>query len=259
MYNLWEIRKRKGMSVKDLSARTGIPTRTLVQYESGEKPIPYADLARLAKALYVEEWEIKPRSDPPPEKKRREPRPAQAQVAPRAREDSRQPQPAPAPKRARARRPRKAPPPPSPARETQIAHLRQLAPVVGKTIEELEQMAGKPLQQLTRREASRLLFELQEILRERKQKSGQEGTHNRHRAYLPEGVDRFELEYLTRVQEQSVRVRFHLFDGSEVTGRVVGFSPYAITVRTDGEERTLNKLAIAWYTVSERLAQGGEV
>ncbi len=236
MYNLWEIRKRKGMSLKDLAARTGIPQNKLLAYEQGKEPIPYSDLPRLAKALYVEEWEIKTLSDPPPQPKQRH------RSHPKRGKSSRRSKP-------QRPRPRRMPPPPSPARETQLAHLRQLAPAVGKTVEEIEQMVGKPLSELTRREASRLLFQLQEILRERKQKAKEEGAHNRKRAYLPEGVDRFELEYLTQLQESGKRVRFHLFDGSEVIGSVVGFGPYSITVRTEGNETTLNKLAIAWYTL----------
>ncbi len=239
MYNLWEIRKRKGMSLKDLAARTGIPQEKLLAYEQGKEPIPYSDLPRLAKALYVEEWEIKTLSDPPPQRKSH---PGRSRGQQKRGKGGRRGKP-------QRSRPRRVPPPPSPARETQLAHLRQLAPAVGKTVEEIEQMVGKPLDQLTRREASRLLFQLQEILRERKQQAKQEGAHNRKRAYLPEGVDRFELEYLTQLQEKALPVRFHLFDGSEVVGAIVGFGPYSITVRTDETETTLNKLAIAWYTL----------
>jgi len=244
MYNLWEIRKRKGMSLAVLSARTGIPLRTLQDYEYGVKPIPYDDLSRIAKALYVEEWEIKTQSEPPPEARKPKAQTAES-PAPEAK-----PKAPPRPRRQPPRRPRKrrTPPPAAPARETQLAHIRQLAPLVGKTIEDIEQEMGKPLDQLTRQEASRILYHFQETLRERKQQKKQEGTHNRKRAYLPEGVDRFELDYLTKAQEEGVRLRFRLFDGTEVVGRVVGFSPYAITVRIDGEETTLNKLAIAWYT-----------
>jgi len=119
---------------------------------------------------------------------------------------------------------------------------------VGKTVEEIEQSLGKPLSELTRREASQLLFRFQEILRERKQEAKEEGAHNRRRAYLPEGVDRFEMEYLTDVQNSAHPVRFHLFDGTEVEGSIVGFGPYTITVHTQEGETTLNKLAIAWYT-----------
>ncbi len=243
MYNLWEIRKRKGLSLNALSARTGIPVKVLREYEYGMKSIPYDDLARIAKALYVEEWEIKTKSDPPPEARKPKPRPRPS--APRSGAGHRPPRQKRPP---RHPRPRRSPPKPQPARESQLTHLRQLAPLVGKTLEEIEQEVGKPLSEFTRRDASRVLFELQEILRQRKKEKGEEGTHNRKRAYLPEGVDRFEMDYLTRVQEEGATVRFHLFDGTEVVGTVVGFSPYAITVRTNGEEQTLNKLAIAWYT-----------
>ncbi len=245
MYNLWEIRKRKGLSLNALSARTGIPVRVLTEYERGVKPIPYDDLSRLAKALYVEEWEIKTQSDPPPEMRRpRQPTRRPSSQPPRQ-QAQRTSQPS------RPRRQRKAPPAPAPARETQLAHLRQLAPLVGKTMADLEEMVGKPLTQLTRREASRLLYQLQEILRERKKEQRTEGTHNRKRAYLPEGVDRFEMDYLTRVQESGEAVRFHMFDGTEVVGTIVGFSPYSITVKTEEGETTLNKLAIAWYIREE--------
>lgn len=243
MYNLWEIRKRKGLSLNALSARTGIPVRVLADYEYGRKPIPYEDIARLAKALYVEEWEIKTVSDPPPEPKKQTAaaRPESPQQPPPAK-----PRPKPRPT-AQRKRPRRSPPPPAPVKETQLAQMRQLAPLLGLTTADLEHMAGKPLAQLTRREASQILYQLQEKLRERKKQEAQEGTHNRKRAYLPEGVDRFELNYLTKLQKSGETVRFHLFDGTEVVGTVVGFSPYTITVRTGNEERTLNKLAIAWY------------
>ncbi len=245
MYNLWEIRKRKGVSLPTLSARTGIPLRVLEDYEYGVKPIPYEDLSRIAKALYVEEWEIKTLSEPPPQPRRRPPQPEQRA---QASGEKSPPRPRSKPSKSSRRPPkRRQPPPPAPARETQLAHLRQLAPLVGKTIEQIEQEIGKPLEKLTRQEASRILFEFQEILRERKQKKREEGTHNRKRAYLPEGVDQFELEYLTKAQEEGVPVRFHLFDGTEVVGVIVGFSPYSITIRVNDEEKTLNKLAIAWY------------
>ncbi len=241
MYNLWEIRKRKGMSIRELAARTGIPQERLVAYEQGRETIPYSDLPRLAKALYVEEWEIKTLSDPPPQKRR----PQRAQTTPTRRPSSR---PGGRSRSQRRARPKRTPPPPSPARETQIAHLRQLVPAVGMTIEEIERSVGKSINELNRREASQLLFRLQEILRQRKQEAKEEGAHNRRRAYLPEGVDRFEMDYLTSLQQAAVPVHFHLFDGSEVVGTIIGFGPYTITLNTSNGETTLNKLAIAWYT-----------
>jgi sRNA-binding regulator protein Hfq len=73
-------------------------------------------------------------------------------------------------------------------------------------------------------------------------------TPDRHRAYLPEAVDQYELEYLTRVQEEGAPLHFVLFNGSTVDGAVCGFGPYNITVRqADGSEVTLSKLAILSY------------
>ncbi len=75
---------------------------------------------------------------------------------------------------------------------------------------------------------------------------------DRHRAYLPEGVDEFELKYLTSVQETGDTLYVTLFDGSQLDGKMVGFSPYAITLRqSGGEETTINKLAIAYYRRQE--------
>lgn len=70
----------------------------------------------------------------------------------------------------------------------------------------------------------------------------------RQRPYLPESVDEFEFRYLTMVQEQALQLDFKLFDGSEVSGQIIGFSPYAITIREPaGTEVTIQKLAIAYY------------
>jgi hypothetical protein len=71
----------------------------------------------------------------------------------------------------------------------------------------------------------------------------------RRRAYLPEGVDEFELEYLTARQEAGTLLRFTLFDGQQLSGKVIGFGPYSITIREaeTEDEVTLQKLAIAYY------------
>ncbi len=66
MEDLWRVRRRKRMTVGELSSRTGISSKVLQRYELGETPIPLEDIERLARALYVEPWEIKIQSDPPP-------------------------------------------------------------------------------------------------------------------------------------------------------------------------------------------------
>ena len=79
------------------------------------------------------------------------------------------------------------------------------------------------------------------------------------RAYLPEGVDGFELAYLQEQQEAGVPLHFTLFDGQTFEGTVVGFSPYQITIRgPDGDEVALNKLAIAYYRKAGGVVGGVE-
>ncbi len=71
---------------------------------------------------------------------------------------------------------------------------------------------------------------------------------NRHRAYLPESVDKFEVEYLTSAQDEGVVLECRLFDGSRVEGRVIGFGPYSITLeQSGGGQITVNKLALVSY------------
>ncbi len=244
MENLWVIRRRKKMTVSALAARSGVPADLIRAYERGQKTIPTDHLERFARALYVDPWDINPVSDAPPPPVRRPPRRQEAPAA----ERSAQPKPSkPKPKP----KPKPQPAPTfRPARPSQIEHLRGLLKHLGRTEEELVEEIGKKLEDLSKREASALLARLQKEVKtqERKTPKGK-----RRRPYLPESVDEFELRYLTARQQSQDEMSFHLFDGSEVRGRVVGFGPYSITVgQADGTEITLNKLAIAYYqTVGE--------
>jgi transcriptional regulator with XRE-family HTH domain len=227
--NLWEIRRRKKMKVRDLAAKSGVPTSTIHEYEAGEGPISQAHLRQLARALIVDTWDIKPVSDPKPREQR----------APAKARPPREPRPPKEPKPAR---------PPAPARPTQIEHMLNLAerfPDVDRGT--LEAQAGKRLEDLTVKEASELLGQLQERVRlEHPPRVKQ--PFDRHRAYLPEGVDEFELNYLTTAQQAGDSLHVTLFDGNRLEGQILGFSPYSITLRqSDGEETTVNKLAIAYY------------
>jgi transcriptional regulator with XRE-family HTH domain len=221
--NLWEIRRRKKMKVRDLAAKAGVPASLIHQYEAGEKPISQSHLRQFARALIVETWEIELLSDPKPREQRGPGRPKPA-GAPRP---SRQPK---------------------PARPSQLEHLLRLTerfPDVDKA--SLEAEAGKPLEELTKPEASKFLYQLQERLRV-EQPPPAPHPFDRHRAYLPEGVDEFELNYLTQAQEAGDTLYVTLFDASQVTGQVIGFGPYSITLRqVDAQEITINKLAIAYY------------
>jgi hypothetical protein len=113
---------------------------------------------------------------------------------------------------------------------------------LGKSQADVEAELGKPLAELDRPSASKLLTTLQGELREGR-------TAERHRAYLPEAVDQFEQRYLLAVQEAGAILRFTLFDGSIVTGQLIGFGPYSVTLRQDDDsEITLNKLAVVSYS-----------
>ncbi|WP_423225828.1 helix-turn-helix domain-containing protein [Candidatus Amarolinea aalborgensis] len=307
MEDLWKVRRRKRMTVGELSSRTGISSKVLQRYELGETPIPLEDIERLARALYVEPWEIKIQSDPPPSPPPGEtntPRPAPTSAPPRSTAPAPQthagpgadsiapysapmggqrpaysrppgpprsepgPRPGPEggaprysapdrrlPRRERPERPdreRRAPPVPGPVRASQVAHLVNLGKRLGVEQADLEAQAGKPLSELNRREASQLLGTLQKRIVE-EHPSRPKGK--RQRPYLPESVDEFEFRYLTAVQEEQRQLDFKLFDGSQIVGQVIGFSPYAITIReASGAETTVQKLAIAYYRHSPQKA-----
>ena len=239
--NLWALREQKKVSVATLANRAGLPIGLIMEYESGQRSIDPRHLGRLARALYVDEAEIKLWCDPRPGagQLERRPRPERessgAPGAP-ARTDS-----APAGGKAKERGPRPEPRPPAPARPSQIAHLQTVLRQLDLTPSQVEAEVGKPLADLDRSAMSLLLRSLQDKTRDL--------SAERHRAYLPESVDTFEARYLTEVQEAGAVLCFTLFDGGTDEGQVIGFGPYSITIRTsDGGERTLNKLALVSYT-----------
>lgn len=240
---LWNIRQRKGMTVSQLASRSGVPAISITEYESGHA-IRSADLPRLAKALYVEEWDIEIKGKPRPAAGRT-PSAAASASQPKAAEPSAA----------------KAPPSSPLARPSQIEHLLSLAQrQFGDDRVALEQELGKPLEELTRSEASHLLTQYQRKLAESRATRLDSSKSKRKRAYLPEGVDEFELAYLTSQQESRALLHFTLFDGQRVSGSVIGFGPYSITIRENetGEEITLQKLAIAYYRVASRKSNGDE-
>ncbi len=242
--DLGKIRKRKGLSVNQLASRSGISIATLVQYEKGAQEIPPTDLRRLAKVLYVDEWDINCRSSPPSppppsheERRARPPRPSHKEQRARP---ARPPQP-----QKRPPKEKKPPPKPLPARDTQIAHLLMLAARFDVDRAALEAEIGKPLDELMQKEAR---FWNGHYMRRVAEERPSKSSIDRKRAYLPEGIDSFELAYLQEQQEANAPLHFTLFDGQAFEGTVVGFSPYQITIReSGGDEITLNKLAIAYY------------
>ena len=165
---------------------------------------------------------------------------------PRARKKKGRP---PAKRRAPAPKPK---PVSKPATDTQIQHLIALGTKLGKTREDVETDVGKSLDSLTKKEIGSWLTRFTELIKERKAHiSGDSSGTKRWRAHLPEGVDSFEIEYLTRQRDAGAEVSFTLFNGDQFVGRVIGFSPYNITIRTpENTEATMQKLAIAYYTLA---------
>ena len=61
-------------------------------------------------------------------------------------------------------------------------------------------------------------------------------------------MDEHELVYLTEIQLDKRDMRLTLFNGEALQGKLEGFSPYALTLsKPDGQEITVQKLAIAYY------------
>ncbi len=241
--NLWALREQRKLSVATLASRAGLPIGLVMEYEAGQRSIDVRHIGRLARALYVEESAIRLRSDPRPgagplersprRTEERPPRPATEAVeaAPKPRE--------------RPARPARAfpiPRPPLPPRPSQIAHLQDLLLRLGRSQDEFEAQLGQPLAELDRLSVSKALVALQTEFREG-------AVPDRRRAHLPESVDRFEHEHLAAVQTSGATLHFNLFDGASLSGQVIGYGPYSITIRqADGSETTVNKLALVSYT-----------
>ena len=122
-----------------------------------------------------------------------------------------------------------------------------MAKRLGMLPEELSADLGKPVQQLTSREARDWLREQYERLSS--QSSSNKMPGQAKRAALPEAVDAFELKYLTDAQNDKARLSVKLFNGETFGGRLAGFGTYALTLALDdGREVTLQKMAIAYYT-----------
>ncbi len=248
--NLWVLREQKELSVATLASRAGVAIGLIMEYESGQRSIEPRHLSRIARALYVEESQLKLRSDP---------RPGAAPLERRAdreppREPVSRPAPPPKPRDRPVRPPRPEPRPPGPARPSQIAHLNGLLQRLQRSPADLEAEIGKPVAQLDRLAIGELLTKLQAEIEE-----SSAASPNRRRAYLPESVDEFEAEYLAAAQAAGDRIEFSLFDGRKIEGVIIGFSPYTITARlADESELTLNKLALVAYRRRPAAAPGRE-
>lgn len=251
--NLETLRKQRNMKAGQLAAKSGVPIKQIAAYEKGER-IKVADMAKLARALFVDEsqinWVSVPPPPPPPKPVVEKPKKVAAPAEPQA-EAPEKPERTEKPRRSKWQKSK----PGLPARPSQIEYALMMAAKVGEDETAVTEKAGKPLTELTQAEASRLITTYQKAWSEYKKSRfpGDPAFANNQgkRALTPEAVDRYEMDYLQARQEAGDEVAFTLFDGSARHGRVIGFSPYAITIQeADGRETTLQKLGIAYYSVA---------
>lgn len=250
-------RKEKRMKAGQLASKSGVPIQDIVAYEKGET-IKLEHLSRLAKALYVDEIDIMlqpppkqqapPKPAPPPPIKSEQP----VSTAETVTAASETPLP-----RKKSRWKKAGASDSKIARESQVTHLLNLAHKQGEDEAAVVAKIGKPLAELTEQEAGHWLTQYTESLklykaaRHAEQEAKRPPNTRRRRYHLPEGVDEFEFNYLQARQEGGEIISFTLFDGQEMQGKIIGFSPYQIAIeQTDGTETMLHKLAIAYYTVS---------
>jgi transcriptional regulator with XRE-family HTH domain len=234
--DLWKIRERKQMSVAQLALRSGLSQDLIDDYEQG-KPLTAAHRAKLARILYVNDYDVKVQSAPRPKREKPAAPPAQAQAA-------RKPE--------SAMPPRSAPEPPAapPVRQGQIDFLKGLAQHLGLSLQQMEDEIGKPLSELTAPEATHWIRTFQARVPPQLTAPGEakpEGYRSK-RAPLPEGIDLFEANYLLEAQQARAVLTVKMFNGEVFSGTLIGCGPYTVTLRTnDGLEATLSKLAIAYY------------
>ncbi|MEM7115340.1 MAG: helix-turn-helix transcriptional regulator [Chloroflexota bacterium] len=246
--NLSDLRKRKGMTVKQLAGKSGIKTAVIYGYEKGN-PIRVADRARLAKALFVNPHDIKIKSDPPTKAKKEK---TPAPPPPKPKSAQKQPQPAPPDVAQPSAKPKTEPSkqPAHPARPSQLEHMRNLWLKLGVQEADVVAEVGKSLEELSVSEAKRLNGKYMQLAKEKLWQDRPTGTR-RKRNYLPESIDTFELNYLQARQEAEDDMTFVLLNEQTFSGKVIGFSPYNIVIRqADGSETTIQKLALTYYTTS---------
>ena len=256
--NLWKLRARKGYSVTQLASKSGVPQQLLYEYEQG-KPLKPADQARLARALYVQPQDIALVSTPPAAPSdtshRFTTQTGNSTSAPDnfvRRSPSGPMRSGPAKSRGRSEAERNGP-----ARESQLQHLQAMARSRGHSLEQWLDTLSKPLETLTMSEASKWNLYYRDLPKVPKIKAepGHAGGVSQRRASLPEGLDKFEYDYLTHAQQAQSVLTLTLFNEERMTGQLIGFGLYTFTLRlTDGQEATLQKLAIAYYT--RQTAQG---
>jgi sRNA-binding regulator protein Hfq len=128
-----------------------------------------------------------------------------------------------------------------------VQELERLASKLEIEVPQLEERIGKKIADLTRPEAKEWIKRVrgmaEELAPSKKSAYGQwPGGH----------VDQ-EAAYLAAQKEAGSYFRFKLFNGEEIGGVITDFTPYTITVGSNGagDDTVLRKLAIAYYRRGE--------
>ena len=136
----------------------------------------------------------------------------------------------------------KPPSPPSAISSGQLQELERLAVKLEIDVSQLEERLGKKLSDLTRPEAKDWIKRVRAMAEEIA--PGKKGY-----GPWPGGQIDQEAQYLAAQKEAGALFTFKLFDGEEVRGVITDFTPYTITISTDGsgDDLVLRKLAVAYY------------
>jgi transcriptional regulator with XRE-family HTH domain len=152
-----------------------------------------------------------------------------------------------------ARGPRPAPPPPSAISEGQVQELERLASKLEIATEQLEERIGRKISELNRPEAKEWIKRVRGM--------AEELAPSKKAAYgqWPGGHVDQEASYLAEQKEAGAYFRFKLFNGEEIGGVITDFTPYTITVGSNGVsgDTVLRKLAIAYYRRGDEQAMAG--
>jgi transcriptional regulator with XRE-family HTH domain len=157
-------RKEKRMKAGQLASKSGVPIQDIVAYEKGET-IRLEHLSRLAKALYVDEMDIMLQPPPKPKAPPKPAAPPQAKpTTPTAAESAPAVSETP-PQRKKSRWGKSRSSDTKPARESQLEHLLTLAQKQGEDEAAVTTKIGKPLTELSEREAGHWLMQYTESLK----------------------------------------------------------------------------------------------
>jgi hypothetical protein len=135
-----------------------------------------------------------------------------------------------------------------------VQELERLAAKLEIAVEQLEERIGKKIPELTRPEAKEWIKRVRGMAEELA--PGKKSSYGQ----WPGGHVDQEASYLATQKEAGTYFRFKLFNGEEIGGVITDFTPYTITIGSNGagDDVVLRKLAIAYYRRSDPPTIGAE-